>query len=140
MAVHHYTYFSVLEAEDQMLSDLAALLAQHGIQNPQKYSFMLSVSEAFTNALMHGNNLDPSKKIKLSIEIKPNQLYADITDEGCGGLERIAHKKHSEVYDEGGRGVDLIRHYATSVEFNEAVTGGITVTVIIDREQEQITK
>ena len=139
MAVYEYKYQSVLESEDKMLSDLAAILTKHDIQNPERYGFMLAVSEAFTNALLHGNVLNPNKTISLFIEIKPNRLSADIIDEGKGGIDKIERKKPSDLYDVGGRGVDLIRHYAGKVEFKEEKHGGVKVTVIFEIEKEKIT-
>lgn len=140
MAVYELEYPSRIETEDKMLSDLAALLTKHDVHNPERYGFMLTISEAFTNALLHGNNLDPDKKVRISIDIKPNKIIADIIDEGKGGLDKIKHKKPSVLMGEGGRGVDLMNHYAGKVEFTEDLNGGVKVTVTFERDKEKIIK
>ncbi len=122
-----------------MLSDLASVLTENMILNPERYGFMLVISEAFTNALLHGNQLNPTKNIYLHVVIKPNQLTADIIDEGELGLQQIQTKKPSELYAANGRGVDLIRHYSTSASFSEAENGGTKVSIVLERKLEKIT-
>ena len=139
MASYSFIYSSVLESEEKMLSDLATLLNDNNILNPERYGFMLVVSEAFTNALLHGNQLIPSKNIYLHVDIKKNELSADIIDEGEQGLNQIETKKPSVLNEPNGRGVDLIRHYATEATFSEAENGGTKVSVLIRRKLEKIT-
>ncbi len=139
MISYSFIYSSVLESEEKMLSDLATLLNENQILNPERYGFMLVVSEAFTNALLHGNQLIPSKNIYLHVEINKNQLSADIIDEGELGLKQIKAKKPSILNEPNGRGVDLIRHYATDATFTEAENGGTKVTVNMKIKLEKIT-
>lgn len=139
MVSYSFIYQSVIDSEEKMLSDLAAVLTENNIINPERYRFMLIISEAFTNALLHGNQLNPNKNIYLHIDININQLFADIIDEGELGLEQIQAKKPSELYRSSGRGVDLIRHYSTEVTFSEADNGGTKVSIVKDRELEKIT-
>ena len=139
MASYSFVYASVLDSEDKMLSDLAAILTENKIMNPERYGFMLVISEAFTNALLHGNQLVPSKNIYLHVSIKTNQLSADIIDEGELGLKQIQTKKPSELHGVNGRGVDLINHYATDATFSEAENGGTKVSILMKRKSEKIT-
>ena len=138
MATYNFTYAAVLDSEEKMLSDLAAILAEQLITNPLRYEFMLVISEAFTNALLHGNKLNPDKNIYLMVDINTNRLSADIIDEGESGLKQIQTKKPSELYNENGRGVDLINHYSTFAEFGVTENGGTKVSVSIERKLEKI--
>lgn len=139
MANYSYTYISTLESEEKMLSDLAAILTQHQVQNPERYAFMLIVSEAFTNALLHGNQMNSKKKIYLNVDVNSKQLSADITDEGEAGLKHIEAKKPSQLEEPNGRGVDLIRLYASSAEFSETENGGTKVSIVVERKLEKVT-
>ncbi len=139
MTTYSFIYPSVLDSEERMLGDLASILTENNIVNPERYEFMLVISEAFTNALLHGNQLNPHKKIYLQVTINKKQLIADIIDEGELGLKEIQTKKPSELYGTNGRGIDLIRHYANHSGFTEAENGGTKVSIVMERKLEKIT-
>lgn len=59
-----------------------------------------SVDEAISNAIIHGNNENPRKNIRVKMLIHDNYLYLSIRDEGHGfnhlrisGRKRILNKK-----------------------------------------------
>ena len=138
MAIYKFTYKTTLSSEDKMLSDLAAILTQNNVQNPQRYEFMLVVSEAFTNALLHGNQMNPEKKIYMIVDVNSTQLSADIIDEGEQGIKPIETKKPSKLEEPNGRGVDLIRLYTSSVDFSETESGGTKVSMVLERKLEKV--
>lgn len=135
MARYELTYPSVVESHDSMLEDLNVLLAQNGITDRIKRDFMVVVSEAFTNAMVHGNELDPAKEIKLVVIINQSGLSADILDQGRHGLERIRSRRRCSLLAESGRGIDLIKHYADSVDFAERGSGGLRVSIKLSRKE-----
>jgi len=139
MATYEYSYPSVLESEERMLDDLQTLLDENSVVGRIKNHFMVVVSEAFTNALVHANNLNPERRIKVVISINKTRLSADIHDQGRDGLEGISSKKPPTSESESGRGVNIIRHYADSVSFIQTRGGGLKVSITIDREDEKIT-
>jgi anti-sigma regulatory factor (Ser/Thr protein kinase) len=94
------------------------------------------VSEAFTNALVHGNKKDSSKTIKIILKLNQHEILADIIDEGQGGLGRVHSRNPIGLLDETGRGIDLIKHFATVAKFKEDETGGLVVTIKLEREGE----
>jgi len=112
-----------------MLDDLSQSLAECGINRHLRHAISVAVSEAFTNAVVHGNRVDAAKFVILRLEVKDQQITADIVDQGMGGLERVESRRPSRELDEGGRGVDLIRHYADSCQFKETENGGLQVTI-----------
>ncbi len=129
MAEYRFAYQSVSESEEIMLDDLEAVLRKHQIEASLHHRFVLAVSEAFTNALVHGNAYDPKKEIRMRLEVNEFEVTADISDEGRDGLARVGRKKPPALLAEGGRGIDLIRHYASRVEFSETDSGGLNVTI-----------
>ena len=139
MSEFHFSYPSVIESEEQMMDDIYAVLRENNITGRLRYRFLLTVSEAFTNALIHGNEYDPEKEIKIHLNINENQLYADITDQGRGGLKKVNNKKPNSLFSAGGRGVDLIKNYSSRVKYTEENEGGLTVTICIDRQEKKQT-
>ena len=135
MPTYDFTYFSVAESEEEMLDDVTAVLQSNGVDGEVYQKVSLVISEAFTNALVHGNQRNRKKKIKIHIEINEDSITADILDEGKGGLERIRTKRPPELMAENGRGVDLIRHCASGVVFEESESGGLRVSISVERAQ-----
>ena len=123
-----FVFNSVVQEESRMLDEVFTFLDFHGVEPAPRQRFAVVVSEAFSNALIHGNELNPDKKITLSLSLNHRWLRADIEDEGQGGLARIHRKSQPTMSSESGRGVDLIRHYAQA-EFTETARGGLRVTV-----------
>jgi len=130
-----FQYKSNPESSEQMLDDLNDLLDIREISPQEKYSFLLAISEAFTNAIIHGNRCNPEKSVKLTVSVNENELSADIEDEGQGGLKKINKRQPSEPFDESGRGIDLIEHYATAVGYSESSAGGLKVSIKVLRQK-----
>ncbi len=137
MATYQFEYPSVLESEEKMLTDIELILRRHLVDGRVGRAFTLAVSEAFTNALTHGNELDPKKTVTLRVTVNKTDLVADIRDQGHDALRRIAERKPAHLLSEGGRGVDLIRHYATSARFVEIESGGLLVSIHFSRKEKQ---
>lgn len=137
MAVYEFTYPSVLESEGAMLKNLIGVLDDHSVTGFSKHSILVVISEAFTNALVHGNGLDPNKKIKIVIEINKNDMTADIIDEGRHGLRKIEKRRPANQWAEGGRGIGIIGHYASSVDFQETEKGGLRVSIRFARKKKK---
>lgn len=135
MPNYEFTYRSILRSETQMLMDLINVLEENQVVGAVKHGLMVAVSEAFTNALIHGNRLDPEKEIKLVITINKSEICADIIDQGTGALDRIKNKRPSTLLAENGRGLDLIRHYASSMTLQEVAKGGLKISVKFSRDE-----
>ena len=148
MADYKFTYPSIPEAESSMYDHVREIILSNGVGDYDLQRFMVIVSEAFTNALLHGNDSEPSKHIMINLSINETWIAADIVDEGCKGIQ-IARKEDTmgatlpEPSSESGRGLALIRHYAEEVHFSEAETGGLKLTVRLERgkrEKKEITQ
>ncbi len=137
MTMETYTliYPSAPESEAAMLDALEDLIRREGIEKQLAFNFMLAVSEAFTNALVHGNGLDASKQITIRVRVTDSDLAADIIDEGQRGLEAIRDRRPVDELSENGRGIGLITHYAHQADFAETATGGLKVSVSFDRKR-----
>lgn len=82
----------------------------------------LAMREALNNAIRHGSNLDPNKRIQLTYRCDPRDgLWVMIRDEG-GGFDpaKVPDPTTPENLDRpGGRGVFLMRNLMDEVEFRE---------------------
>jgi len=129
MTSQEFTYPSTPRSVDTMLDDLTAVLNREAVERGLIRRMLLAVSEAFTNALIHGNGLDPHKLIKVRLAVNETDVVADISDTGKGGLNDIENKKPATPESESGRGIDLIKHFASSTSFTEGTDGGLQVTL-----------
>ena len=82
---------------------------------------MLTVSEAATNGVVHGNELDASKKVTLNAEYTGNTLKITTQDEGEGfEPDDVADPLADEnLLKTSGRGVFLMGEYADKVEHQD---------------------
>ena len=138
MGSYNLKYASTMESEGKMAAKIERLLDEHNVDPSVKRRFLLAISEAFTNALIHGNEWNQEKQVDVRIEINDNRIAADIIDQGEGGLEKIRNKSQPSLLDESGRGVDLIRYFCTIADFVETSTGGLKVTLVMEQSKEKI--
>lgn len=80
-------------------------------------NMMVALTEAFTNACVHGNANDPSKMVKIDFEVSDHELVFHVSDEGPG-FEYWYYNQFQESFQ--GRGLLLIRSVSDKVSFNEA--------------------
>ncbi len=138
MAEYTYTYPSVLESEDKFLDDLARIVAAEDLDEHLANGFLLTVSEAFTNALVHGNGLDPGKLVTVVVRGTEDGIAADVTDEGRAGIDSIRHRRPAGRLADHGRGIKLMEYYAGRLDFSETPSGGLKVSLAFDRKRERI--
>ncbi len=85
------------------------------------FSIRLAMEEAVVNAIEHGNDLDPLKRVHVVCRISADSAFIQITDEGPGfdpgAIPDPTDHDHLEC--PGGRGVMLMRSFMTEVFFNE---------------------
>lgn len=85
---------------------------------------MLALSEATTNAIVHGNKEDTKKDVVISSFLEDNTLFISVKDEGEGfePADLPDPLKEENLLNEGGRGVYLIEQYADNVTYSEKGT------------------
>ena len=97
------------------LSAVAVGFAQRDLDTNLK----LAVSEALTNAMEHGNNWDPGKRVKVEVELSREMLQIAIEDEGPG-FDFAALPDPTDrlnLTQERGRGVFLIQTIMDEIVF-----------------------
>jgi serine/threonine-protein kinase RsbW len=83
---------------------------------------MMAFHEAVTNAIIHGNKLDPSKVVDIKAWFEEHQLVLQVTDQGEGFNPDALPDPLDEnnLLKSGGRGVFLIRQFSDEVSFNDS--------------------
>jgi anti-sigma regulatory factor (Ser/Thr protein kinase) len=138
MASYTLKYASVPESETLMLNDVLAILDRHQVDKETANRLSLMVSEAFNNAVIHGNQEQPDLSVALILHINESDISADVIDKGQGGLKQIKSRIPPEPHSEGGRGIDLIHHFASEVTFTEMKDAGLMVSFKIKREPKTV--
>ena len=89
----------------------------------------MSVREAATNAIQHGNKLDPEKKVDIYFGIAPEHLDIWVKDQGTGfKIENLPNPLDPEnLLKPSGRGIFYIRSFMDKVEFRALSQGGMEV-------------
>jgi len=80
----------------------------------------ISVLEAGTNAIQHGNRIDPTKRVDLQFELHPDRLEVVVHDLGKGFdveklLVDVTTPEH--LLDLRGRGIYMMRSCMDAVNF-----------------------
>ena len=82
----------------------------------------LCFDEAVTNAMTHGNGLDPSKKVRVALCADGDNWGAIFMDEGAGfGPDAVPDPSaEAFLFEEAGRGIMLIESYVDKLVYNPA--------------------
>jgi len=101
--------------------DLLEQLGVHGWSPAESFAIHLATEEALVNAIVHGNQLDPAKRVHVACEVSPDRVWLEIRDEGEGfDPESIPDCTLEDRLDvPSGRGVMLMRSFMTRIEYNE---------------------
>jgi serine/threonine-protein kinase RsbW len=85
------------------------------------FAVHLALEEAFTNAVRHGNKMEPSKAVKVDYSIEPDKVEICMTDEGEGfDPEVIPDPRYGDnLYKPAGRGMLLMRSFMDVLEYSK---------------------
>ncbi len=105
--------------------DLLEQLGIHGWSPSDIFAIHLAAEEAIVNAIVHGNKLDPAKKVHVACEVSAERVCIQIDDEGAGfdpaSVPDCTLEERLDV--PSGRGVMLMRSFMTRIEYNAKGNG-----------------
>jgi putative Holliday junction resolvase len=89
----------------------------------------IAAVEAATNAMIHGNKCDKSKKVNISFKRLPRELVILVSDEGTGFQpDSVASPVEGKnIFKENGRGIYIMRHIMDEVTYRFPEAGGTLV-------------
>lgn len=84
-------------------------------------NILISLTEAVTNAIVHGNKNDVSKQVKIKIEKGNKDIVFKVTDEGLGFDHSVVPDPTApeNVLKTGGRGVFMMKQLSDLVIFSD---------------------
>ncbi len=88
--------------------------------NREIHRFRITLSEAISNAIEHGNQFDSDKKVNINFNIDTSRIRITIRDEGEGFDYREVRKSMTELnqnYSTRGRGLFIIKNYMDKTYF-----------------------
>jgi len=104
-----------------------------GLPSDRIHDLAVAVSEALSNAAIHGNGLDPRKNVSVALTVLPGErAEIEVKDQGHGfDVARLADPTDPEqILATGGRGVFLMRRLVDRVDYLE---GGSRVRLIVGK-------
>lgn len=115
---------------------ISEIVNEFGLDDELKNSLTLSVSEASSNAMVHGNKLDPNKFIDIKVSVGNNDIEVVIKDEGNGfELESVPDPTEPEnLLKDSGRGIYIMKSFLKDLKFNFTETG-TEVTLILSYKE-----
>jgi serine/threonine-protein kinase RsbW len=124
------TDFDQLADVEEIVTELSTAAK---LNEEQTASLMLAASEATTNAMLHGNKMDESKKVVVIAEVAGDEARYSVEDEGDGFKpDDVPNPLDAEnLLKTSGRGVFLMKTYCDDVRFDK---GGRRVTLVMTLE------
>ena len=108
-------------------------IAQKINLSEDKYNpLALSVSEAASNSMVHGNKLDIKKKVRITVEINNEVMKITFKDEGKGFvLNKVPDPTAPEnILKESGRGIHIMKNFLDELKYNFTPTGTEAILVV----------
>jgi len=100
-----------------------------GLKRIEDFTLSVALTEAITNAIIHGNEKDPAKRVFAEVLIEPERVVLQIADEGIGfDYQKLADPtKKENLHKQSGRGIFFVRYFMDEVKFNQV---GNEITMI----------
>ncbi len=107
---------------DRIQQDILGVLARYGYDDAACFAVRTAIEEALSNAIHHGNDNDPQRKVTIEYAADEASIEIEIEDEGPGfDPESVPDPTRPENVDiPSGRGIMLMRVYMSEVEFTPA--------------------
>jgi serine/threonine-protein kinase RsbW len=114
----------ILESRLESLHEIEHFVEEIGdyynINNTYFGNILVALTEAFKNAAIHGNKLDPDKKVTIVFQQVANGLAFSVQDEGTGfDPSTIPDPTDLEESEATQKGLYLIRKLSDNVVFKE---------------------
>lgn len=107
-------------AEARLVQDrIEAALVASAYTEHDVFSIKLAIEEALVNAIKHGNQMDPDKRVLVSYRITSDRFDVTITDEGSGfNPADVPDPTEEDTIERPcGRGLLLMRGFMTEVQY-----------------------
>ena len=109
---------SIIDSKNEVLDNILETLTKHKLMDDEM-GIRLSLDEALSNCIIHGNKRDPEKKVSIELFFKGKKWGVIFEDEGDGFIPKEIPDFNDPVnlLAEGGRGVFLMHYYMDKVSY-----------------------
>ncbi len=85
----------------------------------------LAISEALSNAMVHGNKLDPNKNVVITVDVFDTKVELSIKDSGQGFKpEEVPDPtKPENILRDSGRGIFIMQSFVDDLYYNFSEEG-----------------
>jgi serine/threonine-protein kinase RsbW len=120
-----FSLSSTMESVSTVEAAADKLAEEAGMDEDTRFGFTMAVREAAVNAVLHGNEYDPSKQISVSLENTGKALVIKVADQGKGlDPDSLPDPLAPENLLRGtGRGIFLIRSFMDELHFRQLHPG-----------------
>jgi serine/threonine-protein kinase RsbW len=119
--MQHFTLPTDLDSLAEIEALIEQIRSERDFGDEVAGNLMMAFHEAVTNAIIHGNQLDPAKVVDIKAWFEDHQLVLQVTDQGSGFNPNALPDPLDEnnLLKSGGRGVFLIRQFSDDIAFND---------------------
>lgn len=128
------TFSSIAENVSIARMLIASIGAQLDLSLNDIEELKVVVSEAVSNAIIHGYQNEPEKLVSLEIEFNPELLRIIVRDQGCGipDIEQAMQPAYSTDPERMGLGFVFMQSFMDHLTVDSIVDQGTTVTMVKD--------
>lgn len=128
IATKEYDLKSEINSLKKIITDLKEILPKTALHS-RADQIVTVAREAISNAIIHGNESNCHKRIKVSIRSTPEALHLEVEDQGKGfDSDEVPNPLDEEnIGKDTGRGIFIIKKFADHVIFNEK---GNRITIV----------
>lgn len=126
------TTFSIpskIEAIDEAVQKATAFASEAGFADDAIFGVDMAVREALANAVKHGNKLDETKQVEITLTNLDKAMEIVIRDFGKGfDVEEVPDPTNPEnLLKASGRGILFMHNFVDQVEWERHPQGGMIV-------------
>ena len=124
-----FSISSEIEAIDEAVQKATAFAGEAGFADDAVFGIDMAVREALANAVKHGNKLDASKEVEITLVSTDEAMEILIRDFGEGfDIREVPDPTNPEnLLKASGRGILFMHNFVDKVEWEEASGGGTIV-------------
>ena len=103
-----------------------------GVSDERMNGLLLSVTEATTNAIIHGNKCNIDKKVVINVFVEDGKIIIKVKDEGNGfDPSKIPDPTEPQnLLKDSGRGVYLMKIYMDEIKYNLTPEGTEIILIL----------
>ena len=124
-----FSISSKIEAIDEAVQKATVFASEAGFADDAVFGIDMAVREALANAVKHGNKLDASKAVEITLVDDGDGLEISIRDFGEGfDVEEVPDPTNPEnLLKASGRGILFMHNFVDRVEWESHAEGGTIV-------------